>query len=315
MAVEREHSASEDRILVSAGDEHTVRSFGEQVYRIAARTAYILKRWPVIPGIILFLLLFGAVFAPLLEPFDPLKIDLRERNSPPSWFTDGSEKYFLGGDPVGRDILSRIIESTRITVAVVFFSITVGIVTGTALGLISGYFGGVIDEVIMRIVDIWAALPYLLIILTIVVVFGQSFTVLIGSLALLSWPGAVRLVRAEALRVREADYVMSAKVTGASGLRIMWKHIMPQTFHIVIVTATLGTGTLILTEATLSFLGAGVPAPHPSWGAMAADGREYLRDAWWISVIPGTAIILVVMAGNFMGDWLRDRLDPTLRQL
>jgi len=301
------------RVLV--GDEQAVPSIGERAYSVAARTAYILKRWPVIPGIILFLLLFGAAFAPLLEPFDPLKVDLRERNSPPSWFTDGSEKYFLGGDPVGRDILSRIIESTRITVAVVFFSITVGIVTGTALGLIAGYVGGVVDEVIMRIVDIWAALPYLLIILTIVLVFGQSFTVLIGSLALLSWPGAVRLVRAEALSVREADYVMSAKVTGASGLRIMWKHIMPQTIHIVTVTATLSTGTLILTEATLSFLGAGVPAPHPSWGAMAADGRDYLRDAWWVSVIPGSAIIMVVMAGNFMGDWLRDRLDPTLRQL
>ncbi len=315
MTVERERSAFEDRVPVSVGDDPAMPSFGERAYRVAARTAYILKRWPIIPGVILFMLLFGAAFAPLLEPFDPLKVDLSERNSPPSWFTDGSDKYFLGGDPVGRDILSRVIESTRITVAVVFFSITVGIVTGTALGLVAGYVGGVTDEVIMRIVDIWAALPYLLIILTIVVVFGQSFTVLIGSLALLSWPGAVRLVRAEALRVREADYVMSAKVAGASGLRIMWKHIMPQTVHIVIVTATLGTGTLILTEATLSFLGAGVPAPHPSWGAMAADGRDYLRDAWWVSVIPGTAIIMVVMAGNFMGDWLRDRLDPTLRQL
>ena len=315
MTVERERSAFEDRVPVSVGNDPAMPSFGERAYRVAARTAYILKRWPIIPGVILFMLLFGAAFAPLLEPFDPLKVDLSERNSPPSWFTDGSDKYFLGGDPVGRDILSRVIESTRITVAVVFFSITVGIVTGTALGLVAGYVGGVTDEVIMRIVDIWAALPYLLIILTIVVVFGQSFTVLIGSLALLSWPGAVRLVRAEALRVREADYVMSAKVAGASGLRIMWKHIMPQTVHIVIVTATLGTGTLILTEATLSFLGAGVPAPHPSWGAMAADGRDYLRDAWWVSVIPGTAIIMVVMAGNFMGDWLRDRLDPTLRQL
>ena len=131
------------RVLV--GDEQAVPSIGERAYSVAARTAYILKRWPVIPGIILFLLLFGAAFAPLLEPYDPLKVDLRERNSPPSWFTDGSEKYFLGGDPVGRDILSRIIESTRITVAGVFFSITVGIVTGTALGLIAGYGGGVVD--------------------------------------------------------------------------------------------------------------------------------------------------------------------------
>ncbi len=313
--MEREHSAYEDSPEVSSGNQLGVSAQSDRVFRAGAKAIYILKRWPIIPGIILFLLLFGAAFAPLLEPYDPLKVDLRERNSPPSWFTDGSDKYFLGGDPVGRDILSRAIASTRITVAVVFFSITVGIVTGTALGLIAGYFGGLIDELIMRIVDIWAALPYLLIILTIVVVFGQSFTVLITSLALLSWPGAVRLVRAEALKVRESDYVMASKVAGASGLRIMWKHIMPQTIHIVIVSATLGTGTLILTEATLSFLGAGVPAPNPSWGSMAADGRDYLRDAWWVSVTPGVAIILVVMAGNFMGDWLRDRLDPTLRQL
>lgn len=313
--MEREHSAYEDSPAVSSDNKLGVSAQSDRVFRAGAKAIYILKRWPIIPGIILFLLLFGAAFAPLLEPYDPLKVDLRERNSPPSWFTDGSDKYFLGGDPVGRDILSRAIASTRITVAVVFFSITVGIVTGTALGLIAGYFGGLIDELIMRIVDIWAALPYLLIILTIVVVFGQSFTVLITSLALLSWPGAVRLVRAEALKVRESDYVMAAKVAGASRLRIMWKHIMPQTIHIVIVSATLGTGTLILTEATLSFLGAGVPAPNPSWGSMAADGRDYLRDAWWVSVTPGVAIILVVMAGNFMGDWLRDRLDPTLRQL
>ncbi len=310
-----EHSDHEDSGPMSTGGQPNTPALGDRAYRIGARAIYILKRWPIIPGIIIFLLLFGAAFAPILEPYDPLRVDLRERNSPPSWFTDGSDKYFLGGDPVGRDILSRVIASTRITVAVVFFSITVGIVSGTALGLIAGYIGGVVDEVIMRIVDIWAALPYLLIILTIVVVFGQSFTVLITSLALLSWPGAVRLVRAEALKVRESEYVMSAKVTGASGLRIMWKHIMPQTIHIVIVSATLGTGTLILTESTLSFLGAGVPAPNPSWGSMAADGRDYLRDAWWVSVTPGVAIILVVMAGNFMGDWLRDRLDPTLRQL
>jgi len=313
--VQLEHSDHEDSGPMSTGDQPNTPALGDRAYRIGARAIYILKRWPIIPGIIIFLLLFGAAFAPILEPYDPLRVDLRERNSPPSWFTDGSDKYFLGGDPVGRDILSRVIASTRITVAVVFFSITVGIVSGTALGLIAGYIGGVVDEVIMRIVDIWAALPYLLIILTIVVVFGQSFTVLITSLALLSWPGAVRLVRAEALKVRESEYVMSAKVTGASGLRIMWKHIMPQTIHIVIVSATLGTGTLILTESTLSFLGAGVPAPNPSWGSMAADGRDYLRDAWWVSVTPGVAIILVVMAGNFMGDWLRDRLDPTLRQL
>ena len=315
MAVEREHSASEDRILVPAGDGHAVLSFGEQAYRIAARTAYILKRWPVIPGIIIFMLLFGAAFAPLLEPFDPLKVDLKERNSPPSWFTDGSEKYFFGGDPVGRDILSRLIESTRITVAVVFFSITVGIVTGTALGLISGYVGGVIDEVIMRFVDMWIALPFILLALVIAIVLGQSFGTMFFLLTLIAWVGFVRPLRGEVLSLREREYVQYAKASGASHMRVMVRHILPNVAPTVLVIATMTAGGLIIAESILSFLGVGIPQPTPTWGGMIASGRSYLDEAWWISTIPGIALLLLVISMNFLGDWLRDHWDPKLNQL
>jgi len=273
------------------------------------------RRWPIIPVIIIAALIIAAIFAPWMEPHPPLKTTIRDMLTPPSWYAEGSSKYLLGTDAVGRDILSRLIHSARITVVVVVVALGAGIVVGSILGLVAGYFGGVVDEVIMRFVDMWSALPYLLIILTIVVVFGQGYGILIAVLALISWPGAVRLVRAEVLRLRTQDYVSLAKVAGSSTWRILYRHILPGVLNVVVVTATLRTGQLILTEATLSFLGAGVPPPNPSWGSMIADGRQYLREAWWVAFFPGLAILLVVMAGNFLGDWLRDRFDPRLRQV
>ena len=189
-------------------------------------------------------------------------------------------------------------------------------VSGTFLGLIAGYFGGkLIDEVIMRIVDVWAALPQLLVLLAIALVFGSGMFVLVTSLALISWPGAVRLVRVEALRLRSMDYVDSARISGATNRRILAKHIFPGVINTVLVATTLSTGSLILTEATLSFLGAGIPPPSPSLGGMISSGRDYLRDAPHIASFPGLALAAIVMAGNFLGDWMRDRFDPRLRQI
>lgn len=274
------------------------------------------RRWPVVPGVIIAGVLIAAIFAPLLEPQNPLHSTLRHRNQPPFWYAEGGTNHLLGADPVGRDILSRLIRAARVTVIVVASAAATGTIIGTTLGLVAGYMGGIVDEVIMRIVDLWAALPGLLIILTLVVVVGNpSFTLLVFALALLSWTGPVRLVRAETLTLRTRDYVLMAHVVGASTPRILFRHILPGVVHIVIVSTTLGVGFLILTEATLSFLGAGVPPPNPSWGSMAADGREYLRDAWWVAIFPGVAILLVVMSGNFLGDWMRDRFDPRLRQI
>lgn len=274
-----------------------------------------LRRWPVIPGVVIVILLFSAIFAPWIKPYDQLESH-GIFSQGPAWTAEGGKEFLLGTDHIGRDILSRMIEASRITVVVVLLSVTVGMISGTFLGLIAGYFGGtLIDEVIMRIVDVWAALPQLLVLLAIALVFGSGIFVLVASLALISWPGAVRLVRVEALRLRSMDYVDSARISGATNRRILVKHIFPGVINTVLVATTLSTGSLILTEATLSFLGAGIPPPSPSLGGMISSGRDYLRDAPHIASFPGLALAAIVMAGNFLGDWMRDRFDPRLRQI
>ena len=228
---------------------------------------------------------------------------------------NASISYFLGTDALGRDILSKIIAGARITVLVVVAAVGTGVIVGTTIGLVAGYFGGIVDDIVMRFVDAWNILPGLLIILVIVLVLEQSLETLIIVLAIVSWPGAVRLVRAETLSLKNREYVALARVAGASNARIMIRHILPGVVNIVIVTATLGTGNIILLEASLSYLGAGIPPPEPSWGRMISEERQYIDAAWWTSLFPGLVIAMVVMSGNFLGDWFRDRVDPTLRQL
>jgi peptide/nickel transport system permease protein len=274
-----------------------------------------LNNWPVIPGGILLILVVLALLAPLISPHDPFANSLRARNTPPVWYPEGTGTYILGADPIGRDLLSRLIYGARISLMVMAIALVTGTIVGTALGLIAGYFGGVIDEVIMRFVDMFLGLPFVLVALAVAVVMGASLTTMVVMLALLTWSGFVRNVRGEALSLRERDYVALARVAGASLPRILVLHILPGVINTVVVIATLRAGQLILAEAFLSFLGAGIPPPTPTWGAMIADGRNYLRDAWWISFFPGLAIFFTVMALNFMGDWLRDKLDPRLRQL
>ncbi len=276
---------------------------------------FFVRRYPVIPVLILALLVFSAITAPWISPHEPNQIDLVNRHNPPFWLEEGSITNPLGTDFLGRDILSRIIGGAPITVFVVVASVATGVLIGTTLGLVTGYFGGIVDDIVMRAVDAWNILPALLIILVVVLTFGQGLPVLIGVFAMLSWPGAVRLVRAETLSLRHREYVALAQVAGASNFRILIRHILPGIVNIVIVTATLGTGNIILTEAALSFLGAGIPPPDPTWGKMISEERQYLDKAWWATFFPGIAIALVVMSGNFLGDWMRDRFDPTLRQL
>ena len=287
--------------MTSITNESAPILVGRGAVRWLAHGWQFLRRWPVIPVIVISILLFSAIFSPWIQPYEPLASH-GVFQQPPAWTAEGSTEFIFGTDDIGRDILSRMIEASRITVIVVLLSVLVGTVVGTILGLIAGYFGGsAIDEFIMRLVDVWAALPQLLILLTISLVFGAGITVLVTSLALISWPGAVRLVRVEALKLRNMDYVDSAKISGV--------------LNTVLVATTLATGSLILTEATLSFLGAGIPPPSPSLGGMISGGRDYLRDAPHIASIPGIALASIVMAGNFLGDWLRDRFDPRLRQI
>jgi len=234
----------------------------------------------------------------------------------------GSFAHLFGTDQTGRDVLSRVIHGARVSLMVTAVSLTSGLVLGVVVGLIAGYadqmfprWGKHLDEAIMRVVEITYAVPTILVALVIVIVFGKSFAVLLGLLAFVAWNAFPRNVRAEVLTLKTADYVALARVAGASSLRILFVHIFPGVINTVLVIATLRVGQLILIEAILSFLGAGVQPPKPAWGAMVADGREYLNDAWWIAFFPGIGIFLVVMSLNFLGDWMRDRFDPKLRQL
>ena len=190
-----------------------------------------------------------------------------------------------------------------------------GAIGGSVIGLISGYFAGQVDELLMRVVDLSLAIPFILVALTVLIVLGQSLTVIILLLIMFSWGGFARQVRAETLSLRTLDYIALAKVAGAGPLLILSKHILPGVINTIIVVSTLQVGSLILTESILSFLGVGIPAPTPAWGVMVADGRAYLDTAWWLALFPGLAIFLTVLAFNFLGDWLRDRFDPRLRQI
>ena len=263
----------------------------------------------------ILILLLSAVFAPIVAPYDPLDGDLRARTVPPVWTAEGSSEYLFGTDHIGRDILSRTIHGGRVSFQVAAAVLVAGAGVGTLVGLASGYLGGVVDEVFMRLTDFAFAMPFIVIALVASVVWGPSLLLVIILLSIFTWPPFARQVRAEALLLKEADYVALAHVAGASGFRIAFRHILPGVFPTVLVLSSLQVGFLILTESVLSFLGVGIPPPQPSWGNIVAGGRDYIATAWWISFFPGVAILLVVFSMNFCGDWLRDKLDPRLRQI
>ena len=228
----------------------------------------------------------------------------------------GSTKFLLGTDHLGRDVLSRVIYGARISLLVSIITLAVGGSIGVTMGLMAGWYGGVVDEFLMRLVDIKLAIPLILIALVLVITLGQSLWIIVTVLCLFIWPRFARQVRGEVLTLKHMDYVSLAKVSGASTPRILFIHIFPGTINTLIVVATLQVGIVILLESTLSFLGAGVPPPTPAWGSMVADGRDKLAGGvWWISTFPGVAIMITVMSLNLFGDWLRDTLDPRLRQL
>ena len=292
------------------------------ITRIPGQVWNVLRRYPIIPGVVLTTLVVAGIFAPWVAPNDPIEQELELRNAPPFWYTEYWENSefdrsnrLLGADHVGRDVLSRVIHGARISLQIMAISLTSGVILGTALGLIAGYVGSIWDEIIMRMVDVSLALPFVLLALVAVIVFGASLGLMMILLALFTWASFVRFVRAEVLSLRERDYVALAKVAGASTVRIILIHILPGVANTVIVITTLRVGQLILTEATLSFIGAGIPAPTPAWGLMIAEERTYIVTAWWSAFFPGLAIFLVVMSLNFMGDWMRDHFDPRLRQI
>ncbi len=280
-----------------------------------ARRAWQLRRWPLIPMFILAVFVVTGLAAPLIAPHDPERGELRNRNIPPVWIDGGQSDYLLGTDHLGRDLLSRVVFGARISLTVVLVTLGVGMVVGVAGGLVAGWYGGWVDELIMRVVDIKLAIPTILLALVLVLALGQSFLIIVAILAIAIWPRFARNVRGEVLQLKTMDFVALAKVAGASTPRILTMHIFPGVINTLIILATLEVGIVILLESTLSFLGAGVPPPTPAWGSMVADGRDRLAVAWWISTMPGVAIMMTVLSMNLFGDWIRDRLDPRLRQL
>jgi peptide/nickel transport system permease protein len=243
------------------------------------------------------------------------QIDLRFRYAPPWPLAGSSLQHLLGTDRLGRDLLSRMLVGAQNSLSVALLAIAFAAVVGTSLGLIAGYLGGWTDSLIMRSVDIMMSFPAILVALVFVVTIGASFSMVVATLALLLWAQYARLVRGQVLSMKARDFVALAQVAGSSTRRILVVHILPNLINSVVVLATLQIGWGIVVESALSFLGAGVPPPAPTWGNLVAEGRDVLDQAWWIAVCPGLAIMLVVLAFNLFGDWVRDALDPTLRQL
>ncbi len=274
-----------------------------------------MRRLPLLSILVLVIFVVTGLGANWIAPHNPERGDIRARNVPPAWMEGGSSEYLLGTDHLGRDMLSRVIFGARISLAVVAVTLGLGAVIGVSAGLVAGFYGGWRDEVLMRIVDIKLAIPTILLALVLVLALGQTFLIIVAILAIAIWPRFARNVRGEVLQLKTMDYVALAKVSGASTTRILIKHILPGVVNTLIILSTLEVGIVILLESTLSFLGAGVPPPTPAWGSMVADGRDRLAVAWWISTMPGLAIMVVVLSMNLFGDWLRDKLDPRLRQL
>jgi peptide/nickel transport system permease protein len=270
----------------------------------------------LIPIIILTVLVLAAIFADVIAPHNPEIGTLGDRFQPPAWVTGGSTAHLLGTDHLGRDVLSRLIFGARVSIVVGFTAVVFAGVVGTVLGVLSGYLGGWVDQLIMRITDTWLALPGLTFAIFLAAIVGPSMWNIVIILALVFWTRYARVIRGEVLSLRERDFVRLAIVAGCSKRTIMRRHILPNVLNSAIVLATLMLGIVIVTEASLSFLGVGVPPPKPAWGLMLADGKKgMMAGYWWLTVLPGACIMLLVLSSNLLGDWLRVKLDPQLRQL
>ncbi len=270
----------------------------------------------LIPIVILTVLVLAAIFADVIAPYNPEIGTLGDRFQPPAWVTGGSAAHLLGTDHLGRDVLSRLIFGARVSMTVGFMAVIFAGVLGTVLGVLSGYLGGWVDQLIMRITDTWLALPGLTFAIFLAAIVGPSQWNIVIILAAGYWTRYARVIRGEVLSLRERDFVRLAIVAGCSKRKIMRRHILPNVLNSAIVLATLMLGIVIVTEAALSFLGVGVPPPKPAWGLMLADGKKgMMAGYWWLTVLPGICIMLLVLSSNLLGDWLRVKLDPQLRQL
>jgi peptide/nickel transport system permease protein len=276
----------------------------------ALRSIAALRRLPVIPLVILGILALSALFAPIVAPHPPLEINLANSLLPPFYHDGGSLTYPLGTDQLGRDILSRIIYGGRISILLASSVIAIGGTVGTVLGLISGYRSGVTDTIVQRGVEAILSLPTIMVAIVFVFVMGQGVLSVVLILSPFIAASFTRMVRGDTLSVRNMQYVSLARVAGASHARILFRHVLPNVAGTIIVLATLELGALILVEASLSFLGVGIPPPMPAWGLMVDAGREFIATRYWLTLFPGLAIVATVLSINWIGDWLRNVLDP-----
>ena len=265
-------------------------------------------------GFILLLLVICGLTAPLLAPFDPQEQRLESRLQPPSWISGTAASYWLGTDNLGRDILSRIIYGSRISLLVGATTVVLAGFLGCFLGAIAGYFGDLTDETITKVTEIFLAFPFLLLAIAMMAFLGQGVINLIVALMISRWVQYCRVVRGEVLSLKERDFVTAAKALGGKDLYILLRHVVPNTFASVTVIATFAMAIVIISEASLSFLGLGVPAHIPTWGSMLSEGRSYMNRAPWLTIFPGLAIFITVFGINLLGDGLRDIFDPKLRR-
>jgi peptide/nickel transport system permease protein len=276
----------------------------------------LLRSWLRLAGVIVLLLVvLIALSAPLIAPQDPNAGDLVFRLAPPYVFGGDNPVYPLGTDGLGRDILSRMIYGSRVSLLVGLSSVAIGGTLGVVLGLLTGYYGGRLDAIVMRLADIQLAFPFILLAIAVLAVLGQGLWNVILVLGFGGWVGYARVVRGQVLAQKQRDYVMAARTLGVPNRTIIFRHLLPNCITPAIVIATFAVAANIIAEAGLSFLGLGVNVEIPTWGSMLADGRTYLDTAWWLATFPGLAIFLVVLSINLIGDWVRDLLDPRMRNV
>ena len=269
----------------------------------------------IFPATIALIVIIVAVTAPWIAPRSYYEMTLPHKLRPPFWQQGGSLEYPLGTDSLGRDILSRMIGGARISLVASMLSILIGAVLGISIGVFSAYRGGVVDAVLMRVCDGFLSFPMILLALILAIATGPSMRTVVLAIGLVVWARYARIIGSEALSIKERDFVAYARMVRCSELRVLMRHLLPNLVGTILVLATLQMGWAIVTEASLSFIGAGIPPPQPSWGGMVAAGREYIGMAWWLTFFPGMAIAITVLAFNFLGDWLRDHLDPKLREV
>jgi len=285
--------------------------------RLWGETLKALGRSPggVAGGMLLALILAASLGFHVIYPVDPLAQDLLARLTPPFWEEGGSLAHPLGTDNLGRDVLVRILYGSRVSLAVGFAAVLVACGAGILLGLVSGYYGGRIDSVIMRVADVFMAYPFMLLTISVIAVLGNSIFNLILVLGLSDWVTYARTISGSVLSIKEKEFVLAARSVGTRHRVILLRHIFPNVLSPILVLATVRVANIIIWESGLSFLGMGVPPPMPTWGRMLAEGRVYITDAWWLVTLPGLAIMLTILAINLLGDGLRDALDPRLRNI